>query len=588
MALDLTGIQNENEFYTTYYLREVLGKDLKSEFSGWAEQAGQDRPPDEAFGGLSGDYFQKRNQLLEAGGTRRLQLQRELLTPVLETLGYEVQPVLKKLRDDRWLPVLAQVNRPDGTPALCVVEAPPAEGEEDADPLEQTLTAGQFEGLRPEHADPNAALAEVEITKNRPLETELAEVITKGLFALDEPPRYVLVVNGSQIALLDRNKWSEKRLLRFELDEILGRKDADTLKATVSLLHRQSTCPEEGFSLLDTFDEQSHKHAFEVSENLKYALREAIELLGNEAIRYIQEVRKEKTYDELDEEKLTNECLRYMYRLLFLFYIEARPELGYAPMDSDEYLKGYSVEHLRDLELMELTTEEAKNGFYIHHSLQRLFSLVFNGYPAIETNGEARTNGQVTADFEEDDEPQHHTFTIEPLRSHLFDPERTPLLSGVKFRNEVLQKVIRLMSLSDPERRDRRERVSYAALGINQLGAVYEALLSYSGFFAEEDLYEVKEAGESRDPLDVAYFVGEDELEDYAEDEIVFDDDGMMLPRPMAEPAAASTNPMREPHCSRSADVASMSLRSLLQRNGGKTESALGRVPKTRSTLGGW
>ena len=525
MALDLTGIQNENEFYTTYYLREVLGKDLRNEFSGWTEQADQDRPPDEALGGLSGDYFQTRNQLLEAGGARRLQLQRELLTPVLETLGYEVQPFLKKLRDDRWLPVLAQVNRPDGTPALCVVEAPPAEGEEDADPLEQTLTAGQFEGLRPEHADPNAALAEVEITENRPLNTELAEVVTKGLFALDEPPRYVLVVDGSQIALLDRGKWSEKRLLRFELDEILSRKDPDTLKATVSLLHRQSTCPDEGFSLLDTFDEQSHKHAFEVSENLKYALREAIELLGNEAIWYIQDVRHEATYDELDEEQLTNECLRYMYRLLFLLYVEARPELGYAPMDSDEYLKGYSVEHLRDVELMELTTEEAKNGFYIHHSLQRLFSLVFNGYPAVETNGEARTNGQVTADFEEDEDGlQHHTFSIEPLRSHLFDPERTPLLSGVKFRNETLQKVIRLMSLSDPDRRSSRERVSYAALGINQLGAVYEALLSYSGFFAEKDLYEVKEAGESRDPLDVAYFVGEDGLDDYAEDEIVFED----------------------------------------------------------------
>jgi hypothetical protein len=380
MALDLTGIQNENEFYTTYYLREVLGKDLKKEFSGWAEQAGEDRPPDEAFGGLSGDYFQTQNQLIEATGAhRRLRLQRELLTPVLETLGYEVQPFLKKLRDDCWLPVLAQVTRPDGTLKLCVVEAPPAEGEENTDPLEQTLQPEQFEDLRPEHAAPNVAREAYKIPENRPLDDPLAEVITKGLFALDEPPRYVLVANGAQVALLDRSKWSEKRLFRFELGEILGRKDADTLKAAVALLHRQSTCPEEGFSLLDTFDEQSHKHAFEVSENLKYALREAIELLGNEAIRYIQEVRKEKTYDELDEEQLTNECLRYMYRLLFLFYIEARPELGYAPMDSDEYLKGYSVEHLRDLELMELTTEESKEGFYIHHSLQQLFSLVFNG-----------------------------------------------------------------------------------------------------------------------------------------------------------------------------------------------------------------
>jgi hypothetical protein len=542
MALDLTGIQNENEFYTSYYLREVLEKDLKDEFAEWAEQSTTGdseedrRSPHEALGGRSGDYFQKSNQLLDAGDPgHRLQLQRELLTPILETLGYDVQPMLKRLRDDRWLPVLSQVTRPDGTPKLCVVEAPPAEGEEDADPLEQTLAPEQFEGLHPEHADPNTALAQQEITEDRPLQTPLAELVTKGLFALDEPPRYVMVVNGSQVVLLDRNKWSEKRLLRFELDEILSRKDTDTLKATVSLLHRQSTCPEEGFSLLDTFDENAHKHAFAVSEDLKYALREAIELIGNEAIWYLQEVRKEKTYDELDAEQLTTECLRYMYRLLFLFYIEARPELGYAPMDSDEYLKGYSLERLRDLELVELTTEESKNGYYIHHSLRRLFSLIFNGYPEVESrqpSGQAhRTNGQTTADFGDEDEPDptHNTFRIEPLRSHLFDPERTPLLRKVKFRNETLQKVIRLMSLSDPDRRSSRERVSYAALGINQLGAVYEALLSYSGFFAEQDLYEVKEAGESRDPLDVAYFVGEDELEDYAEDEIVFDDDGAPL-----------------------------------------------------------
>jgi hypothetical protein len=188
MALDLTGIQNENEFYTSYYLREVLEKDLKDEFSDWAEQSGAGGseearcPPHEALGGQSGDYFQASNQLLDASGLgRRLQLQRELLTPLLETLGYEVSPMLKKLRDDRWLPVLGQVERPDGTPELCVVEAPPAEGEETTDLLERTLRAEQFEGLRPEHADPNAALSDVEVTENRPFDTELAEVIMKGL-----------------------------------------------------------------------------------------------------------------------------------------------------------------------------------------------------------------------------------------------------------------------------------------------------------------------------------------------------------------------------------------------------------------------
>ena len=90
---------------------------------------------------------------------------------------------------------------------------------------------------------------------------------------------------------------------------------------------------------------------------------------------------------------------------------------------------------------------------------------------------------------------------MRPLDSRLFREDATPLLNQVKLRNHVLQRVLRLMSLSRPGRgraNARRGRISYAQLGINQLGAVYEALLAYRGFFAEEDLYEVKPAGPAR------------------------------------------------------------------------------------------
>ena len=59
-----------------------------------------------------------------------------------------------------------------------------------------------------------------------------------------------------------------------------------------------------------------------------------------------------------------------MYRLLFLFYIEARPDLGFAPMKSEAYRKGYSLESLRGLELMPLTTDEEKDGHFLHESLK--------------------------------------------------------------------------------------------------------------------------------------------------------------------------------------------------------------------------
>ena len=51
---------------------------------------------------------------------------------------------------------------------------------------------------------------------------------------------------------------------------------------------------------------------------------------------------------------------------------------------------------------------------------------------------------------------------------------------------------IRHLSLSRDENNQSIGRVNYAELGINQLGAVYEGLLSYKGMFAKEDLIQVK------------------------------------------------------------------------------------------------
>ncbi|MDO5138623.1 MAG: N-6 DNA methylase, partial [Oscillospiraceae bacterium] len=113
-------------------------------------------------------------------------------------------------------------------------------------------------------------------------------------------------------------------------------------------------------------------------------------------------------------------------------------------------------------------------------------------------------------------------FTVEPLKAHLFDPQYTKLINEAKLRNVTMHKIIDLMSISRPgSAKERRGRISYSALGINQMGAVYEALLSYRGFIAEEDLYEVKRAGDKFNELDVGYFVPEGELDKYTEDERV-------------------------------------------------------------------
>ena len=139
----------------------------------------------------------------------------------------------------------------------------------------------------------------------------------------------------NQIALIDRNKWNEKRYLQFELEDIFSRHEESTLQAMAVLLHRNSLCPEDGTALLDELDANSQKHAAGVSQDLKYALRESIEILGNEVL-YDMATRQGRNLetDPVDAGELTLECLRYMYRMLFVLFIEARPELGYAPIQN--------------------------------------------------------------------------------------------------------------------------------------------------------------------------------------------------------------------------------------------------------------
>ena len=504
------GIHNENEFYSQHYLSEIFTGDIRDTITRWreaAEAAGGSsagaRTPNEALRALARDYLQFRRQFAhERQHARRVERQRTWFGQLLGALGYEHAPHNHVLDDGDEVPVLF-AGRQHGSISLLVLGAYDAAGE-DEDPLAFKPHPAQFHGEAP---PPEALLRE-----------SWSDVVTRRIFGQSHPPRWVILLAAGQILLIERGKWTHNRLLRFVLDDVLGRREDHTLKATAALLHRECLLPEQGSSLLDSLDDNSHKHAFAVSEDLKYALRESIELIGNEAIRYLREVARDRVYQRTDEAlagELGLQCLRYMYRLLFLFYIEARPDLGYAPIDAEAYRKGYGLERLRDLEMVRLTSEESLNGFYLHHSVQTLFRLVREGFDV--TGGDLLARGGARS----------HGFSIRPLDSRLFRADAMPLLDRVKLRNRVLQKVIRLMSLSRPARgrRGRRGRISYAQLGINQLGAVYEALLSYRGFFAEEDLYEVKKAGDAPDDLASAWFVSARDLGEYRDDEKVYDRD---------------------------------------------------------------
>jgi hypothetical protein len=506
-AATFIGLTNDNEFFSAHYLAEVFQGDFADTIKDWdsreeaaKEQGAEYTTPHRALRNLNQTYFALRHKLkTERSAAERIRLQREFFKDLLGTLAIPYQPENRTIAANTELPVLSALG--DQLWVLGALDA----NNEGEDPLSLKLHSNQFFGTGPHH----------DKLKNTDWYSILNEAVFRQVAPYnDNPPRWVLLISDRQGILIDRYKWSQNRMLRFDWEEILGRRDDKTLKATAVLLHRESLAPTEGQCRLDSLDENSHKHAFAVSDDLKYALRQAIEALGNEAAEQLIEQardRKEGIYsgsNALDADQLSKECLRYMYRILFLFYIEARPELGYLPAQDETWRMGYSLDSLRDLESVRLTTEESRRGHYFHHSLQRMFGLIYNGYSSEHHHG------------------GKDIFIIQGLDSHLFDPAKTPLLNRVAFSNETLQQVIQSMSLTRPAKgKKRRGRVSYTQLGINQLGAVYEALLSYRGFFATEDLYEVAPKGQNINPdeLDTGYFVTQSQLDDFDDKERVYD-----------------------------------------------------------------
>ena len=474
--MDLVGIENQNEFFTDHYVHVALEKDI----TGWAKNQRQEKPeadhPWQQLQRLRPAFVEAEEAFRRAEDVaERLDIQRDFVRKVLWALGITTVAESQFATGGILVPTFARED-----PDFWALEAFDAEGlGEDVMQLQaHTLQIGE---------------SKQDLTM---------EKLVSAVYFERDPPRWLLVVSLRTFVLYERTRWSSDRCLRFDWETLFHQRTSTrTFQLIAMTLGKESLSPGQE-SMLDKLLAQSRAHAQGVSSSLKYALRESVELLGNEA----------KVAPEQAEE-LTLECLRYLYRLLFLFTVEARPELGYLPMNAPVYRDGYSLEKIRDLEVVPLTEGRSAEGTFIDQALRMLFTMVFEGYKEPEKS----------LIYEKD------TFNIAPLKCDLFDPRSTPILSQVRVRNVVWQRIIRLLSLGK-SKKGGLGRISYAQLGINHLGSVYESLLSYQGFIAKEDLWEVRKRGEHWDVLEPAYFVGRGALEEHFEDEEerVYNDDGTL------------------------------------------------------------
>ena len=463
--MDLIGIENEGEFFPSGALSDVVKDDLSEITSRWST-LDDDVHPVKRLNRVAAATTRAYRRIRNGTGRERKKEQiLDIRHSLLASLGYERTPqvALTAFDGNPVVPLVGNISDVSGQNVVWIVEAPITGSEDEAsDPLGSQFVDHQFP----------VELREVGVT-GKPIE----EILGEGIFELADGPTHVIVLGLSQIVLVDKRKWPNRSVLRFDLQEIFSRLNPKTLSIMACMISREARVPQQGVPISKRLEEEVQRNANAVTSSLKRTVREAIETLGQEVLDVsngrhpIQSAEYRDIKRSIKSIDLSRECLLYMYRLLFLFYAEANSGLNLLDMKNPVYRLGYSLEFLREFESISLRTSEDREGTFLWDSLQCTLSHIYEGVDCIDVK---KKSG----------------FFLPAAKVSLLDPDSTPILNSLKLRNHAIQKIIRLLSLRSTGRGT--GRISYAKLGIGQLGAVYETLISFTGVIAEEKLIEVK------------------------------------------------------------------------------------------------
>lgn len=468
----IKGIYNENEFYTNHYWSSKFFDDLASKTQTIPDLKSRSNMIKE-LGEQYWDLLENKDASKEDHTEQFVQFYQNLL----KELGYSFDPKKRQTLEGLYYSVATEVKQGGKSHLLFA--------------LTESNESGSFESL---------PLELVKLNKEDDDEAEdrdLAEITSEELDS-ETGPKWFVVGAPDNLHLIQRGKWSYGRFIRVNLSEIFAQKDDKAYTTLLGLFSKEILAPESGLSIHEELDDNSHRHAFAVTTKLREGVRESIELLINEMIYAKKEAHKEylkkdKDADEYAKE-LTHDALFYVYRLIFLLFLESQgDDSELLPLKSEIYRHGYSLEKLLEIAFKQIHegTQEYE-GTFIQESLERIFDLIFNGFVP-QRSGDFLTENLSSTGF-----------LVKGLKSDLFDPAKVKHLKGVSLRNGILQRMLQKLSMADIKegKKTRKARVSYANLGINQLGAVYEGLLSYTGFFAKEDLYELTQVKKGKDDDD--------------------------------------------------------------------------------------
>jgi hypothetical protein len=279
---------------------------------------------------------------------------------------------------------------------------------------------------------------------------------------------WALLSNGILLRLLrDYHHTFTKGYVEFDLESIFETRSYGDFRALYRMCHASRFLPQgegdEAVVPLEQFYKDSIATGIRIGEDLRGQVRQAIETLGNgfldgDLIHRLQE-------DEDLCRRYYGEILHIVYRILFLLFAEQR---GMMPGRDSLYAESYSIARLRARAEGDIPREDDYADLW--EGLKVTFRMVREGVPALGVFG---YDGML---FEDGAVGARHSGQMLRLESNP-SPNASPL-RGRAIRNSDLLRAVRALTLI--EREGVLQRISYADLGVEELGSIYESLLDFT------------------------------------------------------------------------------------------------------------
>ena len=276
----------------------------------------------------------------------------------------------------------------------------------------------------------------------------LALCITPWGCGLDDPWRmavtagrtagstWALIYSGNALRIVDATRTWARRAVEFDLP--LALTDERGAMAVAALLEAASAQEDEEGALRHLVD-RSERHGVKVCAALGVGVIEALASLATA----LDDTSSRRRRHRPSERTVFEQSITIVYRLLFLLFAEAR---AIVPTWHHIYRTSYTIDAL----CQRSASDRKTRGLW--KALQAISRLAHAGCRAGD-------------------------LVVTPFNGRLFSPRHTPLAESGRVPDAVVGGAV--TSLATTRGPSGRQRIAYADLDVEQLGAVYQRVLEY-------------------------------------------------------------------------------------------------------------